>query len=222
MADKKISELTALTSAASDDELAIVDTSASETKKITYTNLTSLFAAKGANSDITSLTGITTPLSVSQGGSGASTLTGLLKGNGTSAFSVAADGTDYISSLVADTTPQLGGELDAQGHSIGFTLQTATGDGTTTIDWTKGNKFKFTFGAANETFTFTAPSKPCSLQLILVQDGTGNRTATFPSSVKWSGGSAPTLSTTLEHQPRESGSPRLSFQFMLTALCACA
>jgi hypothetical protein len=80
-------------------------------------------------------------------------------------------------------------------NTIGFTLQTATGDGTTTIDWTNGNKFKFTFGAQNETFTFTAPSNPCSLTLILVQDGTGSRTATWPASVLWAGGTAPTLST---------------------------
>ena len=101
-----------------------------------------------------------------------------------------------LSNLVEDTTPQLGGELDAQANTIGFTLQTATGDGTTTIDWTNGNKFKFTFGAFNETFTFTAPSKPCSLTLVLVQDSVGSRTATWPGTVKWVGGTAPTLTTT--------------------------
>ena len=101
-----------------------------------------------------------------------------------------------INSIIDDTTPELGGELDAGAHSIGFTLQTATGDGTTTIDWTLGNKFKFTFGAFNETFTFTAPSNPCSLTLMLVQDATGSRTVTWPATVKWSGGTAPTLTTT--------------------------
>ena len=100
-----------------------------------------------------------------------------------------------LANISEDTTPQLGGELDAGAHSIGFTLQTAIGDGTTTIDWTLGNKFKFTFGAQNETFTFTAPSNPCSLQLILVQDSTGGRTATWPSTVKWANGTAITLST---------------------------
>ena len=54
-------------------------------------------------------------------------------------------------SISKDTTPQLGGELDAQGNSIGFTQQTATGDGATIVDWKRGNKFKFTFGAMNET-----------------------------------------------------------------------
>jgi len=97
-------------------------------------------------------------------------------------------------SIAKDTTPQLGGELDAQNNSIGFTQQVATGTGTTTIDWKRGNKFKFTFGAQNETFTFTAPTKPCNLLLVLVQDETGSRTATWPTTVKWVGGGAPTLS----------------------------
>lgn len=53
-------------------------------------------AAKGANSDITSLSGLTTPLTVAQGGIGIGTLTGIAKGNGTGAFTVAAAGTDYL------------------------------------------------------------------------------------------------------------------------------
>lgn len=52
-------------------------------------------AASGANTDITSLTGLTTALSVGQGGTGRSTITGIIKGNGTSAFSTATAGTDY-------------------------------------------------------------------------------------------------------------------------------
>ena len=43
-------------------------------------------AKSGINSDITRLTGLVTPLSVSQGGTGTNTLTGYIKGNGTGAF----------------------------------------------------------------------------------------------------------------------------------------
>lgn len=100
-----------------------------------------------------------------------------------------------IANVVEDTTPQLGGELDSQAHSIGFTLQTATGDWTTTFDFKLWNKIKFTFWAFNETFTFTAPSKPWAFHLILVQDGTGSRTVTRPT-MKRPGGTAPTLTTT--------------------------
>lgn len=52
-------------------------------------------AASGANSDITSLTGLTTALSVAQGGTGSTSLTAnnVLLGNGTSALQAVAPGT---------------------------------------------------------------------------------------------------------------------------------
>jgi len=98
--------------------------------------------------------------------------------------------------LVDDTTPQLGGELDAGAHSIGFTMQTATGDGTTTVDWGNGNHMDFTFGAFNEVFTFTAPAKPGVYTMSLLQDSVGSREATFPGTVKWPAGTPPVLTTT--------------------------
>ncbi len=98
--------------------------------------------------------------------------------------------------LSTDPSPVLAAELDAAANTIGFTAGAATGDGTTTIDWRNGNKFNFQFGAFNETFSFTAPTKPCNLMLKLVQDSVGSRTATWPATVKWPGGSAPTLTTT--------------------------
>jgi hypothetical protein len=58
-----------------------------------------------------------------------------------------------------------------------------------------GNHYKHTFGSQNETFTFTAPSNPCHMTLILVQDANGSRTVTWPATVKWVGGTAPTLTT---------------------------
>jgi hypothetical protein len=48
-------------------------------------------------------TGVTGTLSVSNGGSGATTLTGVLKGNGTSAFTAASAGTDYAAPGTAAT-----------------------------------------------------------------------------------------------------------------------
>jgi hypothetical protein len=102
--------------------------------------------------------------------------------------------TRKMANLVEDLTPQLGGELDAGAHSIGFTQQSTTGDGTTTIDWKLGNDFYFTFGSTNDVFTFTAPSKPCHLTLVLKQYSTGGKTATWPNTVMWPSGTAPTLS----------------------------
>lgn len=102
----------------------------------------------------------------------------------------------FMTDLVDDPDPDLGGEMDAGAHTIGFTLQTDTGTGEKTIDWKLGNKMKFTFGAGNVTFIFTAPTNPCTVMLTLVQDGVGSRTITWPATVKWPGGIAPTLTTT--------------------------
>lgn len=63
-----------------------------------------------------------------------------------------------------------------------------------TITWDAGNFHKITM-TGNCTFTFTAPAGPTTLTLKMTQDGTGSRTATWPASVKWESGTAPTLST---------------------------
>lgn len=95
---------------------------------------------------------------------------------------------------------KLNGDLDYNGHGVRIKKHTYTGSvGTTTVDWTKGSKAYFTFGAGNETLAFTAPFSNAgyqeNLQLIVKQDSTGGRTLTYPSNVKWENGSAPTLST---------------------------
>ena len=49
----------------------------------------------------------------------------------------------------------------------------------------------------NTTFTFSnAPSQACSFTLVLTNDGTGSRTITWPASVKWPNGTAPTRTST--------------------------
>ena len=47
------------------------------------------------------ITGLTTPLTVAQGGTGAATLTGVIKGAGTGAFAAATAGTDYVAPATA-------------------------------------------------------------------------------------------------------------------------
>ena len=67
-----------------------------------------------------------------------------------------------------------------------------------TIDLTRGNVHETTL-TDNCTFTFSNPPPSGiagSFTLILKQDGTGSRTATWPASVDWPSGTAPTLTTT--------------------------
>lgn len=108
------------------------------TGAVTITRASLSAAASGANSDITSLTGLTTSISVAQGGTGRTTLSGLLKGNGTAAVTSAVAGTDY-----APATPGTVSQLLSSNGAGGFTavnvgagldlsagVLTATGGGT--------------------------------------------------------------------------------------------
>lgn len=63
-----------------------------------------------------------------------------------------------------------------------------------TVAWNAGNMQKSTL-TDNVTFTFTAPENVGRFQLKLIQDATGGRTVTWPATVKWAGGTAPTIST---------------------------
>ena len=92
-----------------------------------------------------------------------------------------------LKNVVEDLTPQAGGEFDFQGHTAGFAAQSATGDGTTTIDWKLGNKFHFTWSATTpEVFTFLAPSKQCTLTLKMKQHSAGGKNATL-AMITWLG-----------------------------------
>lgn len=68
------------------------------------------------------------------------------------------------------------------------------------IDWNNGNKQKITLNA-NTTLTFAMPGESgttpaANLILKILQDNSGSRTITWPGTVKWPGGTAPTLTTT--------------------------
>jgi hypothetical protein len=66
-----------------------------------------------------------------------------------------------------------------------------------TIDWAKGDHQRVKLGAAGLTVTFLNPQAGKHLKLEVVQDATGSRTiTTWPTAVKWPGGTAPTLTTT--------------------------
>jgi hypothetical protein len=82
---------------------------------------------------------------------------------------------------------------------VGETNVTNTTSGAAaTVDLESGNVHNITL-TANCTLTFSNP--PASgtsgtFALFLNQDAVGSRTVTWPASVKWAGGTAPTLTTT--------------------------
>lgn len=76
-------------------------------------------------------------------------------------------------------------------------LVTANTGANYAINCATANNFLLTL-TANCTFTITgtAASRVTGINLKLKQDATGGRTITWPPSVKWPGGTAPTLTST--------------------------
>ncbi|MDB5322215.1 MAG: hypothetical protein JWN40_3846 [Phycisphaerales bacterium] len=72
---------------------------------------------------------------------------------------------------------------------------TLTDGSTTTWDQSLGDRASWTVGGAR-TLAFSN-ARAGTFILRLIQDGTGSRTVTWPASVKWPAGSAPTLSTAI-------------------------
>ena len=76
-------------------------------------------------------------------------------------------------------------------------LVTANSGAAYAVDASASDAFRLTL-TANCTFTLTNPppvGQSQELTLFLIQDGTGSRLVTWPASVKWPGGLAPTLTT---------------------------
>lgn len=89
---------------------------------------------------------------------------------------------------IGNSSPQH--TLDVSG-SIYSRLITAS---STAINWNYGNVQSLTL-TSNQTLTFSNGQAGGEYKLILTQDGTGSRTITWPASVEWPSGIAPTLST---------------------------
>jgi len=147
----------------------------------------------GTLSGVNLTTQVTGTLPVANGGSGATTLTGIIKGNGTSAFSAATAGTDYVAPGTATT-------FTAQQtfKEVKDTVHTITDGAAFEIDPANGSIQVVTLGA-NRTPAATN-FEAGQVVLLGIDDGTAY-TITWstvnPTWVKVGGtGSAPTLATT--------------------------
>ena len=161
-------------------------------------------------------THISGTLAVGNGGTGATTLTGLVKGNGTSAFTAATAGTDYAAPGTQTTytaTQNFNGSSSAMAMTVANILETTTvsataATGTINYDLTTQSVLYYTSNAsANWTVNFRG-SSGTSLNLsmgigqtitavfLVTQGGTAyyNSAVTIDGSAvtpKWQGGSAP-------------------------------
>lgn len=168
---------------------------------------------------ITHLTSLTlgTALPVASGGSGAATLTGVLKGNGTSAFTAATAGTDYVAPGTATTFTALqtfagtssNADLKTSNIVETATISATAATGTINYDITTQSVLYFTTNASgNFTVNFRGSSGTTLNTVMTTGESmsvtflvTNGSTAYYNSAVqvdgssvtpKWQGGTAPT------------------------------
>jgi len=138
-------------------------------------------------------------LKVAKGGSGAATLTGILKGNGTSAFTAVTAPSGAIVGTT-DTQTLTNKTIEAGTFTNGYTEEVNTANTSTayTISLADGS-FQVLTLTGNATITMPTATAGRSFILLLKQDATGSRTVTW-STVKWPAGTAPTITATASKQ----------------------
>jgi len=138
-----------------------------------------------------------TEITVPYGGTGVATLTGIVKGNGQSAFSAAVAGTDYVTPTGSETLTNKTLTNPTVTNYV-ETPYTANSSTAITLALTNGTVQIITL-TGNATITMPTATSGKSFLLMLKQDGTGSRTVTW-STVKWPAGTAPTITSTASKQ----------------------
>jgi hypothetical protein len=131
---------------------------------------------------------------VAAGGTGVGTLTGVIKGNGTSAFSAATAGTDYVTPSSTETLTNKTITNPTITNYVESVVAIGDTGASKTISLTSGTVQTATL-TGNCTFTMPTATAGKSFILLLRQDATGNRTATF-TGVKFNSAGAPTITAT--------------------------
>lgn len=163
------------------------------TSRTFQTNLASTSPA-GFNGSANNSHGVTGTLPVGNGGTGATTLTGILVGNGTSAFTTV---TAPSGALVGTTDPQsLGSKTLTNPTITGYTESVVAIGNTSTAKTISLSSGTVQTATLTGNCTFTLPTATAGLSFVLyLSTGAGGYTATF-TGVKWPAGTAPTITPT--------------------------
>jgi hypothetical protein len=164
-------------------------------------------AASGANSDITSLTGLTTPLAANRGGTGvANNAASTITISGSFGTTITVSGTTAVTLPTSGTLATLAGTETFTNKTLtnptitNYTesvVPIGTVTTTNTIALTSGTVQTATL-TASTACTFTMPTATAGKSFILLLKqaaATGNGTATF-TGVKWGTAGAPTITAT--------------------------
>lgn len=131
---------------------------------------------------------------------GALTLAGGTAGSGSGgAVIIQTGGTSLTTRITVTTTGliQTAGRIDMTTYSENSS--SITSSATQNIDCSLATIFPITLSTSITTLTFSnipATGRVFSMTLFITQAGGGSKTITWPASVKWSGGTTPTLTTT--------------------------
>ena len=191
MADQQIEQLTALAALADGDQLLVNDVSdttddaGGTVKRLAASVLSAFVLASEADPVF---------LASPAGGIEAGDIT-----NWDTAYGWGDHATEgYLKNVSEDTTPQLGGDLDAAGNTIHFgtteneaTIDTGPSPNTCTVSLGSENHWTIPADDADDdiTATVTVPPGPCAGTIIVVQGATARDITWSPSagSVTWLG-----------------------------------
>ena len=177
-------------------DLSVTQNAASGTGALSYSNVTGVIEYTPPD-----LSGYLTSYTETDPVVGA--ITGIVKADGAGNISAAVAGTDYLASetftsLVQDTTPQLGGNLDGQGNKLENvdldnykeTIYSLGSTDTPTINVANGNVQTVTITTGLTLPAFTSAAAGQSVTLLVSGSGTATGTAAY----KFAGGNT-TLTT---------------------------
>lgn len=167
----KISALPSIATPALTDVFPVVQSGV--TYKETFTQLSSLFATAGANSNITSLSGLTTPLSVPQGGTGITSAT---------AYAVLVGGTTSVNPFQSVASVGTAGQVltsNGAGAKPSFQAVSAAGAFSSIV---------IQVFTATGTYTPTSGMKYCIVELVGGGGGGGGTTTCAANEISSGGG----------------------------------
>lgn len=151
-------------------------------------NATAPFALKGANSDITSITGLTTALAPSQGGTGLTAL-----GTGIATFLGVPSSANLFSAMTDDTGTGLL-TFNTTPTFVGL-RETRIAIPASDINLSTGNFFTRTISGVTTLTVSNVPTTGTAASFILDLTNGGSATVNWWTGVKWAGGTPPTLTT---------------------------
>lgn len=197
MASQKISEFSAITTLASGDFFPVIQASGTTNKRVDVGVLDNRYAAVGSGA---------LAHEALASGNAALTLGTEALASGNAALSVAvpevgalASGNAALTDVAAKYAIAGGpitGVVTTQSQAIGEVTTTALTSGVITFDFGAGNNFDITLGGNSTLAGPTTPSGGQTGTITIRQDGTGSRTLAYSGGWQFSGGTAPTLTTT--------------------------